>query len=304
MLKENEPLAGYTVYKIGGPARFFARISSREDVFEALHFAKTHSLPVVVLGGGSNVLVSDRGVDGLVLKMEDRTIAMANDEIVVGAGAITAAVSKAATDAGLSGLEWAFGIPGTIGGAVRGNAGAFGSSIAEKVISVEIYDTKTGEVRDYSQDELQFSYRKSAFATNPWIALSARLRLAPLPIAECKELLREFLERKKTTQPLGGACAGCSFKNADVSTVPRSLEFPAEFLAKGQIPAGYLLDRANMKNHVIGRAMVSPKHANFIVNLGGASAQDVRSLLECARERVFERFGIRLEEEIQYIGEF
>ncbi|MBI4239599.1 UDP-N-acetylmuramate dehydrogenase [Candidatus Uhrbacteria bacterium] len=298
----NEPLSKHTIFQIGGPARYFFRVKNYVDLKEIVQWAQQHEVPLAVLGGGSNVLASDKGFDGLVLKMEDRTIDIQGSFINAGAGAITAMVSKLTVEAGLSGLEWAYGIPGTIGGAVRGNAGAFGGSFSDIVSLVEMLDPKTLEIHRVTGEGMQFQYRRSMLANTPWIVTYAILKMDVSTPEMCKERMQEFLDQKKTNQPLGMQCAGCAFKNVPVASITKSIELPVEFLQTGRVPAGYLVDKAKMKNHVCGRAMVSPKHANFIVNLGGATAMDVVELMKIIKDRVYQEFGVVLEEEIQYIG--
>lgn len=302
-IREHELLAPYTIFKIGGPARWFFVVKNSQDLFRIAEWITRMQVPFVVLGGGSNVLVNDRGFEGLVIRMEDRSFALEGEQVSAAAGAIFAAVAKTATDNGLSGLEWAFGIPGTVGGAVRGNAGAFGGSTADCVLHVEILDGNTGILSSVAGSEMAFEYRRSMCAEKKsWIVTRATLQLVSAPVGECKVRLAEFLEQKKSHQPLGHQCAGCAFKNIAISRMNPDAEIQTEFLQKGFVPAGYLIEKAHMKNHVIGRAMVSPKHANFMINLGGASAADIYELMQVVKERVYDYCGVLLEEEVQYIG--
>jgi UDP-N-acetylmuramate dehydrogenase len=300
---ERESLASHTIFKIGGPARWFYNVKDRDGLRRIVDWTEKNHIPFIVIGGGSNILVSDEGYDGLIIKMEDHTFQVADDCVTTAAGASLALVSKSVTDEGLTGFEWAFGIPGTVGGAVRGNAEAFGNSIADIATKIELLDGATGNFFECEPAEMNFEYRRSICVDHPsWIVVRAVFQLQRDSVAACRERLADFLQKKKNDQPLGVQCAGCCFKNVEVSRMNRSTEIPVEFLRKGFVSAGYLIEHAHMKNHVIGRAMVSPKHANFIVNLGGATARDIRDLMALVKERVAERFGVELEEEVQLIG--
>lgn len=299
---ENEPLSKHTTFAIGGPARWFFRVKEYQGIKNIVQWLGKEQVPYFTLGGGSNVLAYDHGFDGLVIKMEDRTCEVKGNLITASAGAILAVVAHKASEAGLSGLEWAFGVPGTIGGAVRGNAGAFGKSIADVLVMAEIIDVNSGDIIRCTPDELHFSYRTSLLKQKKhWIVTHALLKLTQSDVATSRERLRSFVEQKRERQPLGAACAGCVFKNVPVDSFPSRADIPIEFLEKGFIPASYLIEKANLKNHIIGKAIVSPKHGNFIINQGGARAQDVLDLIALAKGRTRETFGILLQEEIQYI---
>ncbi len=301
-LFEHEPLSRHTTYKIGGPARWFARIRQYQDLKEALEFQKSHQAPFTVLGGGSNVLVSDEGFDGLVMKMEDKASEIKGTKIVASAGAILAMIAHQAVEAGLTGMEWAFGIPGTLGGAVKGNAGAFGGSMADIVALVEAVDPLTGERFHLTPKDLTYAYRSSIFFEKPWIVTHAILNLAQSDRESCRALLTACLEKKKASQPLGAACAGSTFRNVALDAIPDKSLIPVTLLERPTIPAGYFIEQVGLKNHIAGNAIISPKHANFIINLGGATARDVRELIALAARKVKHQFGVDLIEEIRYIG--
>ncbi|MDP2656746.1 MAG: UDP-N-acetylmuramate dehydrogenase [bacterium] len=302
-ITENVTLAPFTTYKIGGPARYFCRVHSYDELKEALIWSHKNEIPFVVIGGGSNLLVHDEGFDGLVIKMEDRGISIKGTLIEAGAGAVLATVAYTASEAGLSGLEWAFGVPGTIGGAVRGNAGAFGSDMSEIVVDVEVIDTEKGTVFHLSPQEIGYGYRTSRFKKEPtWLITRALFQMNPDDSAYCMERVEEFLEKKNTSQPTGKQCAGSVFQNPPISDLSRISEVPVEFLSRERIPVGWLLEQCNLKGHVIGQACISTKHANFFVNLGGATYEDMAGLIRFAKDRVASKFGILLKEEIQYIG--
>ncbi len=302
-IREFEPLAPITSFKIGGPARYFIRVRSYDELKEALNWVHEQEMPLVILGGGSNVLVHDDGFEGVVIKMEDRDTQIQGTIISASAGAVFATMAHTASEAGLSGFEWAFGIPGTIGGAVRGNAGAFGSSVMDSLIDAEVIDIEKGTVFHISPDELAFGYRSSRFKKEPtWVVIRAMFQLRPEDPVVCMSRAHEFLEQKIAAQPAGKNCAGSLFQNPLISELSRISEVPVEFLSRERLPAGWLLDQCNLKGHVIGQAVISLKHANFFLNMGGATYQDMRSLIEFAKDRVMSKFGILLKEEIQYIG--
>ncbi len=302
-IREHEPLAPFTSFKIGGPARYFVRVRSYDELKEALNWVHDNDLPLAILGGGSNILVHDDGFDGVVIKMEDRDIQIKGTIVEASAGASLAMVAHTASQAGLSGLEWACGIPGTIGGAVRGNAGAFGASIADILVDAEVIDTEKGIILHLSPEDLDYGYRTSRFKKNPtWLVTRALFQLQPDDPSVCMSRVRDLLEQKNAAQPAGKPCAGSTFQNPLTSELSRISEMPVEFLSRERLPAGWLLDQCNLKGHVVGQAVISLKHANFFINMGGATYAEMRSLIELAKDRVMAKFGILLKEEIQYIG--
>lgn len=298
---EQEPLSKHTSFAIGGPAWFFVRIKNIDDIPELIDWMCAHPMPCYLLGAGSNTLASDEGFAGLVIKMEDRRFTIEGTRVVACAGAITAVVSHAVTKAGLTGMEWAFGVPGTVGGAVRGNAGAFGGSYSGVLESVEWYDLSSGERKISPPCDLGFRYRWSNFAIHRAIISRATLVLQLSDPMECEKKLQDFLKKKKELQPLGERCAGSVFKNVAVASLdPRTI--PEEFSGKEIISVGWLLDRAGMKGERAGKAAVSEKHANFITNTGGATSSEVIELITRAKQRVRDMFGIMIEEEIRHLG--
>lgn len=285
---ENESLAKHTSYAIGGPARWFVRVTDVFDLPAISEWIREKGVSWYVLGGGSNTLVSDEGFDGLVLKIDDRSIAIEGTRVIASAGAVTAMVAHACVKQGITGFEWVFGIPGTIGGAVRGNAGAFGGSIADILEYADVIDPATGNAERMSNADFQFRYRWSTLAEKRRIVLRAAFTLRQSTPEQCKALLDQHLQSKKNTQPLGAHCAGSTFKN---------------LVRDGKkIHAAQLIDRAGLKGVHEGDAYISDKHANFIINQGTARSSDVQSLITLAKERVREKFGVELEEEIRFLG--
>ncbi|MBI3442539.1 MAG: UDP-N-acetylmuramate dehydrogenase [Candidatus Sungbacteria bacterium] len=309
-VKENVPLAPYTIYKIGGPARFFVKASSADDVREALAFAAEKKLPFVIIGAGSNMLVSDRGFDGVAIRMAGGEVRLEGERLVCDAGVMMARAVLAAGKAGLAGFEWGIGVPGTIGGSVRGNAGCFGHEMKDAVERVEIFDVAKNENRIMQNPECEFGYRDSIFKKHPeWIILSATLKLKRGNAALIQQEVQRITMERLAKQDIGTKCCGCIFKNTpwgreDTDREKLAARFPelAAFAGQSHVPTSFLLDRAGLKGTRIGGAVVSPKHANFFINEGMASADDVRALIDRAKEEVRNKFGILIEEEIQYIG--
>lgn len=319
-IKENIILAQYTTLKIGGAARFFCEAKDEKEIMEALKFAQEKSLSVFVLGGGSNILVSDKGFDGVVIRIMNYGLGIRNTNIECGAGALLSKIVSESVKAGLTGLEWAAGIPGTVGGAVRGNAGAFGSCMADTVESVKVMEiSNLSKVRPSIQDrtlklrECKFSYRDSIFKKNPnLIIVSAVLRLKKGKKEESEKKVKEIIKQRKEAQPFDFPSSGSFFKNpclAGRQAVVKNKKIIEEYeretgnkVKDGVIPAGYLIDMLNLRGKKIGGAMVSQHHGNFLVNAGGATAEDMVILISLIKHRVRNKFGIQLREEVQYVG--
>jgi len=298
--KKNIPLAPYTTFKIGGPAKYFFEAKNSGDLIKAVKSAKKAKVPFFILGGGSNILVSDKGFDGLVIKIQNTRLAcpsgrragrqakyeIQDTRILADAGALLSKLVDESMKRGLIGLEWAAGIPGTAGGAVRGNVSAFGTSMSDVVKSVEALKMTELRIKNYESGECKFEYKESAFKHNKDIILSVELGLEKGDRKESKKKIEEYLAYRDKHQPLEYPSAGCVFKNPS-----------------GQ-HAGYLIEQCELKGKKIGNAMISKKHANFIVNIGNAKAKDVKKLIDLCKEKVKEKFKIKLEEEIEYLGEF
>ena len=281
-----EPLHRHTSFRIGGPADLWAEANSCEEVQLLRRFAKEDGIPIWVLGGGTNVLVSDRGVRGLVLHMGRGLSASEwkGREVRAGAAMTFKRLVNEAIGRSLSGLEFGEGIPGSVGGGLLMNAGAFGGEISEVVSAVEGVDV-AGEIRELKRSKLKFSYRHFSMEKG-FIVSHVRFSLKP-DEAELIKARRENVKRKRTKcQPLGYPNAGSVFRNP-----------PGEF-------AGRLIESVGLKGHRVGAAMLSDRHANFIVNLGGATASDVKSLMRTASERVQVETGVLLQPEIKLVGEW
>lgn len=287
-VKPGEPLAPYTSIKIGGPADYFLEVEDRVALTRTLELLHRHGIAICLLGKGSNVLVSDLGVRGAVLRLGrefQQALWMEKaGEVLVGAAYPVSRLVREAARRGYSGLEFAEGIPGSVGGALVMNAGAYGAEIEKVVGRVEAV-TSRGEVIELQRGEMVFSYR--SFNLPPGtIVTRVQVRLVPDKAEEVGLRVRELVAKRKRSQPSGYPNSGSMFRNP-----------PGDY-------AGRLIEAAGLKGSRIGRAEISQRHANFILNLGGARARDVRGLMEMARARVREKFGVELEPEIRFLGEW
>jgi len=278
--RKNVPLCDYTTFRIGGPARYFFEPRTLRELQSAFGVARECQLPVYVLGAGSNLLIADEGVDGAVICMRrfERTYVRRFGNLVrVSAGVPLQRLLNHAADWGLCGLEQLAGVPGTIGGAVRMNAGTPATCVGDHVSFLEILRPHGGIERVYTSD-VQWGYRSTDLGEG--IVAFAEMELRTASAEMVKEKMREALERKRAAQPLSVPSAGCFFKNPNIA------------------PAGKLVDQAGLKGLEQGGAAVSKKHANFIVNRGGATARDVMSLVGVIRKAVRELSGVELESEV------
>jgi UDP-N-acetylmuramate dehydrogenase len=304
-------LKDYTTYKIGGPAKYFFVAKSKEDLMLAVSAAKDFKLPVFILGGGSNLLISDKGFNGLVIKMDISGIELQGSTAFVGAGANLMKLAYLAADNGLSGLEWSAGVPGTVGGAIYGNAQAFGTKICDAIKSVEAIDIKTLKLKNFTKTQCKFSLKDSIFKENKnLVIVSAVLEFKKVsegePVEQIKSKIKEFLQYRKDKHPINFPSAGSVFVNPEILIKNKKLlaKFPEleEYNKKGTIPSGYLIAKSGLCGKKAGNAQISEKHCNFVVNLGGAKAKDVVSLIDLAKKKVKANFGISLETEVQFVG--
>lgn len=301
-IKEKEKLAGHTTFRIGGEAEFFYEAADRSDLLFAAKTCSYIGMPFHILAGGSNVLVSDKGAGGLVLKVKNNKYSFDEDDLIAEAGVSLPFVVAETARRGLSGLEWAVGIPGTVGGALFGNAGSFGKSISDVVDSVDIYDPDKDEARTLGREECDFDYRNSIFKKNNLVILGCRLQLKKADSGEIKKSMQKNLQHKRQNHPVGIMSAGCVFKNVDKSAIKENANLLGGAMSGFEkIPAGFLIEKSGLKNYSIGDAMVSGKHANFILNNGNASADQIVYLINQVKKRVHHQFGVVLEEEIRYI---
>lgn len=285
LLLEAEPMARHTTFRIGGPADLLAQPSSEEELLLAMKLAEEQDVPVTVVGNGSNLLVRDGGIRGLVLLLGERFsgVSVEGEEIFAQAGATLAKLSAVAQRAGLAGLEFASGIPGTLGGGVAMNAGAYGGQLSDALVSASVLED--GAVRDFSREDMQMGYRTTRILKRGGIVLSARFRLTPDAPEAIGMRMRELNARRREKQPLELPSAGSTFKR------------PEGYFA------GALIEGAGLKGVQLGGAMVSVKHAGFVVNVGGATARDVLELIVHIRKTVRAKYGVELETEIRVLGE-
>jgi UDP-N-acetylmuramate dehydrogenase len=311
ILRKEVPLAPYTVFKIGGTARYFQEAHSKEELIQAVLWAKKYELPFFILGAGSNVLISEKEFPGIVIRPLYSNISIVGNAIHADAGVMMPRAALFAHKQGLEGFEWAVGIPGTIGGSVRGNAGCFGSNIGTSLQSVNVYDAVLKREEKFSHDDCKFGYRESIFKKHPeYIILSAVFSLPSGSPEKIRQTMKEYSMHRVKTQAIGEKCAGCIFKNVPWERVSyekrkKLLErIPelARFKNDTHLPTALLLDHMGLKRSSIGGAVVSPAHANFFINEKRASFSDVASLISHCKEYVHRKTGILLEEEIHYLA--
>jgi UDP-N-acetylmuramate dehydrogenase len=320
MFEENVPLAAHSNYKIGGPARFFAEVKNVKEVVEAYKFAKENlaSLPagrqVFILGGGTNLLISDKGFDGLVIKAAFPHVEKRSEELLaVGAGVLVKDLLEFMGLHSLSGLEWAGGLPGTVGGAIWGNAGAFGGEMKDSVVEVVSVDISSGASRVITRtnDECQFGYRSSIFKENSNRGIKEVIAEVVFKVSKgdqraIRKVIQEKVDYRKARQPLDYPNVGSIFKNVDIKMVPAAtLEKFKEKIKTDPfpvLPTAVLINAAGLTGRAIGGAMVSPKHANFIINATGeATAADVKALMEIVKNEVKNQFGVEIEQEVIFV---
>jgi UDP-N-acetylmuramate dehydrogenase len=293
-VQRDAPLAPVTTFKVGGRADWLVQARSREDISRALEIARAFDLPVTVLGGGSNVLIADTGLRGLVIRMHGGDVARIDSGRIRADGGVTInGLVRWTISHGVAGLEAWAGTPGTVGGAIHGNAHFRGRLISELIERVTLA-TLDGRIIEVPVADIEFGYDYSRLHRTREVVISADFRVTKGVPDELRAVARESLAFRKRTQPLESASAGCIFQNPD----------PARDVVPDGIPwsAGALVDRAGLKDARAGRARVSTTHANFIVNEGGASAGDIRDLVERCKRDVRSRFGVGLREEIVYLG--
>lgn len=321
IIQENILLKDYSTFKIGGPARFFCVCRNEEETKTALDFAVSNKLNIFVLGRGSNLLISDKGFDGLVLKMDNMNIEVKEIEdgyeVTTGSGTYLMKLILDLQKDGIGGLEWAAGIPGSVGGAICNNAGAHGKDMSMCVKSVKAFEMSFDpekkypekyEIREIAAENCGFSYRDSVFkSSKAYLISEAVLSLAKKDKEEMRKETEENMKSRLQKQPLEYPNIGSIFKNPALSE-----EAAERFLQKcpgardafknNIIPAGWLIDQAGLRGKKNGGAEISKKHANFIVNTGGAKAEDVAALIDFIKEQISKKFFIQLHEEIEYVG--
>ena len=281
-----EPMAKHTSFRIGGPADVLAQPANEAELAALLKRAAEHAVPVTLIGNGSNLLVRDKGIRGLVIKLSNlfSSITVDGNVMTFGSGISLAMASKKAASLSLSGMEFAVGIPGTIGGAVYMNAGAYDGEMAKVVTSVRVMDMQ-GKISELQASELDFAYRHTALQNSGLIVVSVTVALQPGEAESIAAKMADFSQRRISKQPLELPSAGSMFKR------------PVGYFA------GTLIEQTGLKGYTVGGAQVSQKHAGFVVNVGGATAKDVLQLISDVQSKVFAAHGVRLEPEVLVLGE-
>ncbi len=283
-LRRDEPMARHTTFKVGGPATLMALPGTEEELLVTVRTALEEGITPLFVGNGSNLLVDDAGLDALVVKTAPRVsrVEVRENTLRAGAGISLAQLASEAADHGLTGLEFAHGIPGSLGGAVVMNAGAYGGELCQVISQVRALDSR-GQVRELAGDACDFSYRHSRFSAGGWLILSATVELASGDPAAIRGRMEELMARRKAKQPLEYPSAGSTFKRPE-----------------GHFAAA-LIEGCGLKGLTVGGAQVSEKHAGFVINIGSATCRDILDLMDQVRERVFRETGVELEPEVKYV---
>ncbi len=301
-VKINESLAKHVTFKIGGPAKLFVVVSKTDKLVGLLNYLNAEGLDYFILAGGSNLLLSDEGFEGIVIKIATTTppkitVDGFGFEIEVEAGVMLSAVVNLGAKNGLTGIDWGIGIPGTFGGAIRGNAGAMGKEIARVLKWVEVW--RNGEVVRLKPEECGFSYRNSSFKHNKDIVLGGAIYLEPGDKQEILERMQKYLQqRKHTPYP----SAGSFFKNIKLAQwVQDTKNLPELFLQRGTVPVGWITEQMALRGLSVGGAKISDEHGNYLINFNKATQSDVLDLVEQIKQKVYDRYGVELEPEVQIV---
>ena len=304
MFQKNIALKNHTSFKIGGPAKYFFEAKNPKDQIEAIKEAKQKKIPIFVLGGGTKLLIGDQGFDGLVVKINSSKFKIQKNKIISEAGVNLTQLVIASIKAGLTGLEWAIEIPGTVGGAVHGNCGAFGSSLSNTIKTITAFNPDSFKTKIYSNKQCRFGYRESVFSAKDGqnkklIILSAELRLKKGDPEKSLAIIKKYLQRRRE-RISAYPSAGSIFKNLKLKSLERKIQnlIPEDKIKGGMVPSGYLIEQCGLKGKIIGGAKISDQQANIIVNFNKAEAKDVSALIDLAKKRVKKKFSITLKEEV------
>jgi UDP-N-acetylmuramate dehydrogenase len=300
---ENEPLRNHTRFGLGGPARYFVDVADPEVLPAAVKALQTLGLPLITLGGGSNLIVADEGFDGIVLRFTGKSIRRDNGLTTAESGVVWQDLVDYHSELALTGMERMTGIPGWLGGALYGNAGAYGQTIMDFVESVRIFDGTGFQV--IPNADCGFAYRTSGFKSHKdWILLSAQIRLAPGDAIEIRQTAHEILTTRNEKFPPTMKCAGSIFKNLFVANLPGKAlnRVPQGVMRAGKVPSAWFLEQVGSKGMKRGGIEVATYHANLIYNTGSGTADEVCELIDNLKSLVFSEFDLILEEEVQYIG--
>ena len=310
-IKKNILLAPYTTYKIGGPAKYFVEAKTEEEILEALTWAQKNDVPYFVLGGGSNLLISDAGYDGLVIHLANKNYKFDGDRLVADAGCEVKTLVEDSVERGLDGFQWAGGLPGQLGGAIRGNANCFGGHTEDIIYSARAVTPK-GKIKIFSNKQCKFGHKTSLFKQKPgYIILSAEIRLKHGDKKVIEEKMNYCVNWRAENQPKKEGTCGSVFTRVRLSDLPKGFfdRHPeTKEAVKGlqrqkfsELGTGYLIDSLALKGKMIGGAQVSHKHANFIVNTANATAEHILIMNSLIKSRVLNEYGVILEEEVHYL---
>jgi UDP-N-acetylmuramate dehydrogenase len=302
-VSEGMLLSDRTRFGIGGPAEVYVEAASEPAFSAALRIAQSSGAAYSVIGAGTNLIVSDQGFDGIVLRFTAHRISSDGAMLRAEAGAELQALVDYSIERGLRGLETMTGIPGSVGAAVYGNAGAYGHSIDERVEQVRFLAGDT--IRGFTASECRFRYRESVFKEQKdWIILGVELRMTPAPAAELRQTADDILKVRLAKYPATMKCAGSIFKNLILSELPEHVrpQIPERVIREGKVPSAYFLEQVGAKGMHSGGVRVADYHANLIYNEGGGTAHELCALIDELKSRVRSRFGLELEEEVQYVG--
>ena len=298
----------HTTFRIGGPAKLYVEVSSASELVTALDCAEREHLPVYIFSGGSNILFSDRGYRGMVIRITIRGLHVRTDgSVSVGAGETLLDTVMACCEAGLSGIERLAGVPGSVGGAIYGNVGAFGTEMGSFVVSVKAFHRRTGEVKEFKRKDCQFDYRTSIFKKDhDLIILSSEFVMTTgHDPSSLLSVTRQVREQREETHPQDVFCAGSFFMNPVIFDQKLRDEFSKDsgkVPKDSKLPAGWLIDQVGLRGKTIGHAKVSELHPNYILNTGGATAEDVLTLVSIVKQRVRDELNTQLQEEVQFVG--
>lgn len=302
-IKTQVSLKDYCTFRIGGAADFLFEAESDADVADVVRHCAAANIPFIIIGGGSNILCADEGYRGMAIVLRNAALYFDGSRVSCDAGVSWGELLRAAAEHSLSGLEWGADIPGTVGGAVRGNAGAYGGEVKDTIVSVRVL--RNGSIMEIPAGECGFAYRESAFKTNGDIILGATFILFHGDRAAIASAMRDITEKRRAKLP-SEPSAGSDFKNVLVTDENRdrliAAGAPQDYLDRGKVPAGWLSQQLGLPGMRIGGAQISEKHGNIIINTGGATASDVLQLLSLVKMKVRDVYGIQLQEEIQYIS--
>ena len=284
-IKRNEPMNKHTSFKVGGNADYFIEVSSKEKLIKIIEYLKSRKINIIVIGNGTNIIVSDKGIRGIVIKYSAKGIKLDGENIYAESGVSNAYLAQELLKNSITGFEFASGIPGSIGGAIAMNAGCYGSEFKDIVKKVTFIDLQNAKLYTIENNECKFSYRTSLFLNKKCIITDAEFTLKKGNKDNIKNLMDEYKEKRINSQPLEYPNAGSTFKRGN------------DFIT------AKLIDEAGLKGYSIGGAEVSTKHAGFIINKNNATANDIKSLIDFVKKTIYEKYNVKIEEEVRFIGE-